>query len=82
MASIAVTEIRREIIRCANQREALAIGKFLTDYLDVHGLTDRLTVDVVAPSSGSRDWYVNLVLYTPFELIFLTPAGDLSNNHE
>lgn len=83
MASIAVTEVRREIIRCANYREAFAVCKFMADYLDVRGLTDRLTVDVVAPSRGSRDWRVNLVLYKPFEpLIFLTHTGDLSNNHE
>lgn len=83
MASIAVTEIRREIIRCADYREAFAVCNFLADYLDVRGLTDRLTVDVVAPSMGSCDWYVNLVLHKPFEpLIFRTPDGDLSNNHE
>lgn len=83
MASIAVTEIRRELIRCASHHEAFAVCKFLADYLDVRGLTDRLTVDVVAPSMGSRDWCVNLVLYKPFEpLIFLTHDGDLSNNHE
>lgn len=83
MASIAVTEIRREIIRCASHREAFAVCKFLVDYLDVHGHNDRLTVAVVAPSGGSRDWYVNLVLYKPFEpLISLIPAGDLSHNHE
>lgn len=83
MASISVSEIRREIIRCANYREAFAVRNFLADYLDVRGLTDCLTIDVVAPSTGSRDWYVNLVLYKPFDpLIFRTPAGDLSNNHE
>ena len=32
MAIIAVTEIRREIIYCANDREVSAVCKFLGDY--------------------------------------------------
>lgn len=75
MSSISVTEIRREIIHCANHREAFAVGKFLADYLDVRGLTDRLGICVVAPSKGSKSWRVDLISYEPHDaLTFLAPA--------
>jgi hypothetical protein len=77
MGSIAVTQNRREIIYCANYYEASAVRGFLTDYLDVRGLTDRLTIDVVAPAKGNCGWRVDLVTYQPVDaLAFLALAGD------
>jgi hypothetical protein len=76
MPSISANEIRREIIHCANHSEAFAVCKFLADYLDVRGLTDRLGIFLVAPSKGSQSWRVDLILYEPFDaLTFLAPAA-------
>ncbi len=65
MASISAAEIRREIIHCDNHREAFAVCKFLADYLDVRGLTDRLGIFLVAPSKDSQSWHVDLIFYEP-----------------
>jgi hypothetical protein len=73
MGSIAVTESRREVIYCANHREASAVCKFLSDYLDVRGLTDRLAIDVVAPEKGDYGWRVDLVYEPLYALAFLAP---------
>jgi len=54
MESIAVSEIRREIIYCANHREASAVSKFLADYSEVRGLADRLTFLAPACDRGSN----------------------------
>jgi hypothetical protein len=76
MSSISLTEIRREIIHCANHREAFAVCKFLVDYLDIRGLTDRLEICLAAPSKGSQSWRVDLIWYEPLDaLTFLAPAA-------
>lgn len=83
MESIAVPEIRREIIYCANHREASAVSKFLADYLEVRGRADRLTIDSLAPAKGSHAWRVDIVAYETFDAFtFLAPACDRGSNHE
>lgn len=75
MCSISATEIRREITHCANHREAFAVCKFLVDYLDVRGLTDRVGICLVPPSKGSQSWRVELISYDPLDaLTFFAPA--------